>query len=257
LLLQVLQVLLNLLSNAIKFTNRGGFVFVDVDMENTAAVNSSTRNSNNNDEDDDNILNNSANKPNTANRTSELNNNKSNKMETIAASDTLALSISSDLTSSMSPRTGVIRFTVGDSGIGIAPEDQAAVFQRYKQLDNGPAGRNQSGAGLGLSICVELVRLMKGNIGLRSELGKGSQFWFSWEAQIVTMHPNKGTPRNTKGGVEDVLVLWQHALFASQVDSLIERCGVRSCQGKVCSRIISIVFSLHTQPHHYSAPCTA
>ncbi|HWB11528.1 MAG TPA: ATP-binding protein [Pirellulales bacterium] len=66
---------------------------------------------------------------------------------------------------------------VRDSGIGIAPEDHARVFERFVQLD-GSTARKYSGTGLGLSLVKELVELHGGKIQIDSEVGKGATFWF-------------------------------------------------------------------------------
>ncbi len=71
-----------------------------------------------------------------------------------------------------------IRWSVTDSGIGLSPEAQSKLFHPYVQIDNTPA-RNPEGTGLGLSICKRLVDLMDGQIGVQSQLGKSSTFWFS------------------------------------------------------------------------------
>jgi CheY-like chemotaxis protein len=70
---------------------------------------------------------------------------------------------------------GVIRFTVWDTGVGIAPEQLSRLFQPFVQLDSGLA-RKYAGTGLGLALVQGMVELQRGSVAVESELGSGSRF---------------------------------------------------------------------------------
>ena len=78
----------------------------------------------------------------------------------------------------------VVRFDVADTGVGIAPEDQARIFDDFTQVD-GPIQKRVRGTGLGLPLTRKLARLLGGEIRLESRLGEGSRF----SLVIPRVHP--------------------------------------------------------------------
>jgi two-component system sensor histidine kinase RpfC len=94
---------------------------------------------------------------------------------------------------SETPRRATLRFEVVDTGIGISAEAQRRIFDRFTQADESIT-RRFGGTGLGTTISKEIVEMMGGTIGVRSEPGKGSTFWFTVEMAKQSRQEDEAVP---------------------------------------------------------------
>jgi signal transduction histidine kinase/ActR/RegA family two-component response regulator len=131
-----------------------------------------------------------------------------------------------------------LRFSVTDTGIGIDAKEQKVIFERYRQA-NSSVARQFGGTGLGLPICKGLVELMHGTIGLHSEMGRGTTFFF--EIPFVVAHPSiKNATKRTavsdpqvapqkppvpSSSAMEVLVVEDNKVNQKVVKSMLQRFG--------------------------------
>lgn len=98
-----------------------------------------------------------------------------------------------------------LRFEILDTGIGIPLDAQARIFESFSQAD-GSTTRQYGGTGLGLAICKQLVERMKGGIGVRSQPGRGSLFWFIARFETATASLPAAVPLPDGPGVRAMTV---------------------------------------------------
>lgn len=93
--------------------------------------------------------------------------------------------------------SGYLKFIVRDTGIGISENDIPQLFKPFSQLDDS-YNRQYEGTGLGLSIVKNLIELMDGEVGVNSELGIGSEFWFTIKVKAGTIDHTQTSQESLK-----------------------------------------------------------
>ncbi len=115
-----------------------------------------------------------------------------------------------------------LSISVADSGIGIAPDKQAAVFEAFSQADTSTT-RKYGGTGLGLAICQRLVSLMGGAMAVASEQGRGSTFTFTIKVPVVV--PARVSQQPQLAGMR-VLVAEPDVVVAEVFRQMLQRLGL-------------------------------
>lgn len=122
-----------------------------------------------------------------------------------------------------------MRAEVQDTGIGIPAQHHEYIFNKFTQADT-TTTRKYGGTGLGLAICKQLINLMQGTIGVRSEVGKGSTFWFSIPVTETAMAEPKATaisPVSIPVENAKILMVEDHPINQMLLSKLLAKLGIK------------------------------
>ena len=117
-----------------------------------------------------------------------------------------------------------VRVSVRDTGVGLAPEAIAQLFQPFTQADTS-ATRRFEGAGLGLAISKSLVEQMNGRIGVESDLGAGSEFWFEIPLRRLEASAQATPAETADGGAGRILVVDDHPVNRQVASMMLAAAG--------------------------------
>ncbi|MDR3449135.1 MAG: MHYT domain-containing protein [Alphaproteobacteria bacterium] len=130
----------------------------------------------------------------------------------------------------------LFRCEVRDTGIGIPKEKQGSIFEKFVQADTSTT-RKYGGTGLGLAITRQLVQLMGGEVGVESEVGKGSTFWFTIPFEVTDKLSEEKHIRRKKmlqGTIDPakarILIAEDHPMNQALMRKLMKRFGVGTFQ---------------------------
>ncbi|MCU7922123.1 MAG: response regulator [Candidatus Thiodiazotropha sp. (ex Dulcina madagascariensis)] len=137
---------------------------------------------------------------------------------------------------------------VTDTGIGISTKQQERLFERFSQAD-GSTTRQYGGTGLGLAISKQLVELMGGEIGVESEPGKGSTFWFTLDLANAAAHQPIPTMTDLRG--QKILVVDDNATNRNLLDQLLSNWQVEHNLADSGGAALEALFAAHAEEHPY------
>jgi len=136
----------------------------------------------------------------------------------------------------------LLRVAVRDTGIGIAPDRLEAIFDPFVQAD-GSTTRRYGGTGLGLAICDRLVRLMNGQIKVRSEVGNGSTFEFTASVGVGTSPAEEADSELKDLAGVSALVVDDNATNGRILLELLTRWGLRPVVANGANQALAIIRS--------------
>ena len=147
----------------------------------------------------------------------------------------------------------VLRFTVRDSGIGVAADRLDALFEPFTQEDDSIT-RKYGGTGLGLAICKQLVEMMGGTLSARSELGRGSEFSFTANLGLDTSIDSTGQRSPIIDGLKGTraLVVDDNALARDVLIGMLTQMGMRTDSASSGEQGLAMLRNAHAEENPYS-----
>jgi CheY-like chemotaxis protein len=128
--------------------------------------------------------------------------------------------------------SALLEFSVSDTGIGVPPDKLDLLFKPFSQTDSSIT-REFGGSGLGLSIVRHLAKIMGGDVGIESEVGKGSRFWFRLRAKLVAPGEESRSSERPANAVNElallrgrVLVVEDNTVNCMVIESFLTKLGL-------------------------------
>jgi two-component system sensor histidine kinase RpfC len=147
-------------------------------------------------------------------------------------------------------QAAIIRFEVRDTGIGISPDAQERIFERFTQADDSTT-RRYGGTGLGVTISKQLVELMGGDIGVESEPGRGSAFWLQVPFRVLPEVEDRQPETLTLADSRVLVVTGDHA-ESRRVMKLLSGWNVFAQQRDGAAQAIAELVNAANQGRPYS-----
>ena len=153
---------------------------------------------------------------------------------------------------SQDAETAFIMCAVKDTGIGLAPEARDTIFDSFSQAD-GSTTRKFGGTGLGLTISKQLTGLMGGELGVESELGQGSTFWWTARFTKQAVQPQASSAKNTSLRGLRVLVVDDNATNREILGAQVTSWGMRHDSVEGGPQALQVLYQAAARQELYDA----
>lgn len=137
----------------------------------------------------------------------------------------------------------LLRFEIEDTGIGVSDKDKPNIFKRFYQVEQ-DYSKGYGGTGLGLALCKQLVKLMRGNIGVESEIGQGTTFWLELPFPQVVDADLPATQRVQDAAKHLLILLDKDPLSTEYTSSYFNYCGYQMMHANSYLSLYSLIEDL-------------